>query len=195
MKTMQISGLIGAVLALASTPALAQSVPATNTSSADVAVLGRVASLCMLGTPSSSEINVGQMAATSGTRIGKIAVIGAQSVNLDGSFCNFGGTKLTVDATAMTNQDDGAAAPQPSFARAVNFTATASNWAATNAISTTNALVDGSSPSATGFGGTQGVPKLASIGLQVSSFTVPGDSLLVAGAYRGAVRVTLGPAE
>lgn len=169
--------------------------PATNTATADVPVIGRVASLCVLGTPSSSEINLGQMATTSGARVGRIATLTAAPVAIDGSFCNFGGTRLTVDASAMANLDDGGAAPQANFARAVNYTATVGSWAATDAAVTTAAATDGSSANASGFGGTLGVPKLASLSLTVSNFAVPSDALLVAGNYRGLVRITLGPAE
>jgi len=182
-----------ALLAPAQSFAATTTPPATSVQ-ADVTVVGRVASLCVLGTPSSPQIDVGQMAATSGTRVGKIATLPAQSVVLDGSFCNFGGTMLTVDATALTNLDDGGVAPPANFARAVNYTATASNWAGINAAATTAALGDGSSATKTGLGGTQGTPKLSAINLEVSNFTVPTDSLMVSGRYQGAVRITLGPA-
>lgn len=188
-----ISLLAGA--ALMSPSAAFAAGPATNTATADVTVLGNVASLCVLGTPSSSEINLGQMVNTSGSRVGRIATLSAAPVAIDGSFCNFGGTKLTVDATAMTNQDDGGNAPQANFARAVNYTATVGSWAATDASVTTAAVADGSTATATGTGGTLGVPKLASLSLSVSGFQAPGDALLVAGKYRGLVRITLGPAE
>lgn len=194
MNAKLILAVSGAAL-LAPTQSFAADVPAaSNTAQADVTVVGRVASLCVLGTPSSPQIDLGQMAATSGTRVGKIATLAAQSVVLDGSFCNFGGTQLTVDATAMTNLDDGGVAPQANFARAVNYTATASNWAAGNAVVATAALGDGSVATATGSGTTQGTPKLAAINLTVSGFAVPTDSLLVSGRYQGAVRITLGPA-
>ena len=188
-----ISLLAGMALAAPATAFAAS--PATNSASADVAVIGNVASLCVLGTPSSSEINLNQMATTSGARVGRIATLSAPPVAIDGSFCNFGGTKLTVDATALTNQDDGGASPQANFARAVNYTATVGSWAATDAVVTTAAAADGSSPTATGTGGTLGVPKLASLSLAVSGFEAPADALLVAGNYRGLVRITLGPAE
>lgn len=193
MNAKLILAVSGAGLLLAPTQSFAATT-ATNTATADVTVLGRVAPLCVLGTPSSAQIDMGQMAATTGTRVGKIDTLAAQSVVLDGSFCNFGGTFLTVDATALTNLDDGGAAPQPSFARAVNFTATASNWAAANAVATTAALGDGSTATKTGFGGGQATPKLSAINLAVSGFTVPGDALLVSGRYQGAVKITLGPA-
>lgn len=195
MNSRLILAVSGAALLLAPAQSFAApAAPASNSAQADVTVVGHVASLCVLGTPSSPQIDVGQMVATSGTRVGKIATLAAQSVVLDGSFCNFGGTVLTVDATALTNLDDGGILPQANFARAVNYTATASNWAALNAAVTTAALGDGSSAVQSGLGGTQATPKLSAINLEVSNFTVPADSLLVSGRYQGAVRITLGPA-
>lgn len=191
----RLISLLAGLALVSPTGAFAAEGPATNTATADVTVIGNVASLCVLGTPSSTVIDLHQMATTSGSRVGRIATLSADPVAIDGSFCNFGGTKLTVDATAMTNQDDGGATPQANFARAVNYTATVGSWAATDASVTTAATADGSSATATGTGGTLGVPKLASLNLEVSGFQAPGDALLVAGNYRGLVRITLGPAE
>jgi type 1 fimbria pilin len=176
------------LLAIA-TPALAQ---ATDSDSADVRVTGRVAPLCILGEPSRATVDLGQMAATSGSRVGRIAVLPAQDVTLPGSFCNFAGSALTVSTTALVS--DTAGSPPSGFARAVNYTATGSGWAASSTSATSGAGADGSNPTASGTGATQPLPKLADIQVQLSSFTVPSDALLLADNYNGLVTVTLGPA-
>lgn len=178
-------------IALAALPAVAMA-QATDTDTANVAIDGRVASLCILGDPTPATVDLGQMAATSGTRVGKIAVLPSQTVTLPGSFCNFAGSALRVDATALVSTD--ASAPPAGFVKAVNYTATASGWAASDAVATTAALADGTSPTASGTGATQPLPNIADIQVALSSFTTPGDAILVAGDYSGAVVVTLGPA-
>lgn len=183
----QLTGLVAIALAGLPASALAQS-----TATGTVAIDGRVAPLCILGDPSPATVNLGQMAATSGTRTGRIAVLPAQTVTLPASFCNFAGSRVTVTATALTSSD--ASSPPAGFARAVNYTATATGWAAGNAVATSQALANGTSPSTTGTGATQPLPKLADIGVTLSNFTVPGDLLMVAGNYSGLVVVTLGPA-
>ncbi|HET9630052.1 MAG TPA: hypothetical protein VFP14_11275 [Novosphingobium sp.] len=179
---------LGVTLAIAfgAAPAMAQ-----DSDSAKVSVTGQVAKLCVLGTPSSAVIDLGQMANTSGARVGKRAAIANKSVTLPGSFCNFANSVVTVSATALTADD--ATAAQPGFARAVNFTATASNWAATDAVATTSADEQGAGADASGSGSVQGLPKLADIGLTLSGYDVPGDKLLVSGGYTGSVTVTLAP--
>lgn len=175
---------------------LAAALPAAaygqSTATGNVAVGGKVALICILGDPSSALIDLGQMATTSGTRVGRITTIAARSVSLPASFCNFAGSAVRVDATALRSVDP--AAPPTGFARAVNFTATATNWAATPAAATTAAVANGSTAAASGTGSTQPLPKISDIGLTLSSFTVPGDAILVAGTYNGTIVVTLGPA-
>jgi hypothetical protein len=162
----------------------------TDTATGDVTVGGNVARLCVLGQPSPPSIDVGQMAETSGTRVGRIRTIGTQSVILPGSFCNFAGSAVSVAATALVVNDT--LSVQPGFARAVNFTASASNWAATPT-ATTTATAGGGTPTATGTGASQPLPKIADVRLDLTSFTAPSDALLVAGTYSGLVVVTLGP--
>lgn len=178
-----LSGL-GAV-----TPAFAQ---ATDTDSADVRVTGRVAPLCILGEPSTASVDLGQMAATSGSRIGRLAVIPAQEVTLPGSFCNFAGSALSISTTALVSESAGT--PPAGFARAVNFTASGSGWANGGTSATSSALADGNNPSSQSTGATQPLPKLSDIQVQLSNFTVPSDALLLADNYNGLVTVTLGPA-
>jgi hypothetical protein len=163
----------------------------TDTATADVTVGGNVARLCVLGQPSPPTIDVGQMAETSGTRVGRIRTITTQVVTLPASFCNFAGSAVSVSATALVVNDN--LAVQPGFARAVNFTASASNWAGSPTNVTTAASASGATPSATSTGASQPLPKIADVRLELTNFSAPGDLLLVAGTYSGLVTVTLGP--
>lgn len=165
---------------------------AQSTQTGTVAVEGSVRPVCILGNPNPALVNLGQLSAASGPRTGKIAVIPSQTVILPASYCNFAGSVVTVSATALTSSDT--SAPQAGFVRAVNYTATATNWASGGSSATTAALRDGSSATANGSGATQPLPKVADISLTLSSFTTPGDLILVAGNYSGNVIVTLGPA-
>lgn len=178
------------VLALAALPAsaMAQSASATGT----VAIDGRVAPICILGGPNPALIDLGVMIATSGTRAGRIDALPSRSVSLPTSHCNFAGSQVTVTANALLAAN--VAAPASGFARAVNYTATATGWAAANAVTTTAATASGSSASSSGTGGNHPLPKLADIGVTLSAFSVPGDALLIPGNYSGTVTVTLGPA-
>lgn len=181
------------ILALAAwpfiaTPAFAQ---ATDTGRAEVAVAGNVAPLCILGAPDSATVNLGQMVSTSGPRIGRVAALPSQQVNLRNSFCNFAGSAINVSVTALVSADT--AALQPGFARAVNYTANVANWAAGTASATSAASAAGATPTASGSGATQPLPKQADLAVTLTNFTVPSDQLLVSGNYQGAVVITLGP--
>lgn len=178
-----------ALIVLAAFPATAI---AQTTETGTVAVEGQVRPVCVLGDPNPALVNLGQLSANSGPRTGRIAVIAPRTVTLPASYCNFAGSVVSVTATALTSNDT--SAPQPGFARAVNYTASASNWASGTSTATTAALRDGTVPTASGFGATQPLPKIADITLTLSSFTAPGDLILVAGNYSGTVVVTLGPA-
>jgi type 1 fimbria pilin len=190
MMSMKLPLILAAAFAAASGPAYAQ---ALNSDNGDVAISGQVASLCILGAPSESAIDLGQMIATSGTRVGKIAPLGSQQVTLLGSFCNFAGTSLKVSAQALVANDS--ATLESGFARAVNYKAEVSNWAATSASATTEATAGGATPLKEALGGTQATPKLADLTLSLSNFTVPSDLLLIAGGYNGVVTITLGPSN
>lgn len=181
--------MIMAGFALGANPAWSQE---SDTDTADVAVNGSVAPLCILGQPTPATVDLGQMVATSGSRIGRIAVLPNQVVNLPGSFCNFAGSAVDVSVTALVAVDN--TAVQPGFARSVNYTASVGNWAASPAVATSSAMADGSNPTATGTGATQPLPRIADVAVTLSNFTVPSDLLLISGHYQGAVVVTLGPA-
>ena len=169
------------------TPAFAQ-----DSDTETVAVAGQVAPLCILGTPSQSSVNLGQLVDVSGTRVGRLTVIANRTVSMPQSFCNYANSAIRVDATALTGSDT--STPPTGFARAVNFGATVSGWATTNAVATTAATAAGTSPTATATGGTQPAPKIGDVTLTLGTFSVPSDALLVAGNYSGQVVITLGPA-
>ncbi|MCX7284619.1 MAG: hypothetical protein NTX28_11360 [Novosphingobium sp.] len=183
--------------ALLSLPLFAQPVfaqeAASDTDSAQVAVTGSVARLCILGEPSRAVVNLGQMAQTSGAGVGRLAALSDQTVSLPGTFCNFAGSTLGVTASAIVGSATGA--PPSGFANAVNYTATASGWGSEATIATTTAAADGSSPDASASGSVQPQPKLGTVDVALSSFTAPQNGLLVAGDYSGLVTVTLGPVQ
>lgn len=185
----KLASLLATSLVLAPVAAMAQ---ASDSDTGSISIDGRVAPICILGDPSPALVDLGQLAATSGMRIGRLAVLGPRTVTLPASFCNFAGSAVRLDATALQGAET--SSPQPGFARAVNYTATASGWALGNAVVTTNALRDGSANTGSGTGAPQPLPKIADIGLTLSNFSVPGDLLLVAGNYSGTVIITLGPA-
>ncbi|MEN9924758.1 hypothetical protein ACQKOE_16270 [Novosphingobium sp. NPDC080210] len=178
-----------ALIALVALPAAAS---AQSTESGEVAVEGSVRPICILGDPTPALVDLGQLSASSGPRTGRIAVIPSRTVILPASYCNFAGSVVSISATALTASD--ATAPSAGFARAVNYTASATGWATGASSATTAALGDGTTPTANGTGATQPLPKVADISLTLSSFTAPGDQILVAGNYSGNVIVTLGPA-
>jgi hypothetical protein len=171
---------------------LASSAFAQDSDSETVAVNGQVAPLCILGTPSQSSINLGQLVDVSGTRVGRLTTIANRVVTMPQSFCNYANSAIRVDATALIGSDT--STPPTGFARAVNYGAAVSGWATANAAATTAATAAGTNPTATATGGTQPEPKIADVTLTLSSFAVPSDQLLVAGNYSGQVVITLGPA-
>jgi hypothetical protein len=162
-----------------------------QTADGQAAVTGSVANVCVLGAPSPASINLGQLSTTSGTRAGKLDAIAAQTVSLPASWCNFGGTRISISSTALLAAD--ASTPPPGFTRAVNFTSSVTTWGSPNAQVTTNAAANGASAAASGDSGVQADPRAANLSLQLSQFAAPGDGFLVTGAYSGSVTVTLGP--
>lgn len=180
--------LIAGVL-LCAQPGWAQEAAAD---SGDVSVNGLVAPLCILGSPTPGVIDLGQMVNTSGPRIGRIATIVERQVSLANSFCNFAGSTVSVEVSALQLTQD--VAVQPGFARAVNFSASAGNWATSPTTARSAATAAGAAASQTSTGAVQTLPRLADIGVTLSDFAVPADLLLISGSYQGAVVITLGPA-
>jgi hypothetical protein len=157
-----------------------------------VGVNASVDGVCRLGPPSRPSVNLGEMAARSGMRVGRLATLLEVTVTLPDSYCNFGGTKVTIRAEALVQPDDSAL--PPGFARAVNYTSTVTTWATTPPVITTAAGADGASPVAEGSGSTEPAAKLTDLTLALSDFNVPSDARLMAGNYHGQVTITLGPA-
>ena len=158
-----------------------------------VSIDGTVAGRCVLGSPSQAAVPLGVLIDTAGPRAGRLRPIAATTINFPGSWCNFANTRISVSANAILAAD--ATAPSAGFARAVNFTSTVTNWAASNAAVTTAASAAGGTAAATGNGGTNPAPKLADLTMTLNNFAVPSDLLLVTGNYAGAVTITLGSAS
>lgn len=167
---------------------------ATDTDSGEVAVNGRVAAICVIGEPSQATIDLGQLIALSGTRVGRIGAVGQQSVTLPNSFCNFAGSVATIQASALVETSATIAAVSPGFARAINYAASAGEWGGGSATTSTVAAADGSSAISSGTSSVQPLPRLTDIVVSLDGWSVPSDALLVAGDYGGLVRITLGPA-
>lgn len=172
--------------------ASAGSAGAQTAADGNVGVNANVDGICRLGPPSRPSVDLGEMAARSGTRVGRLAAQLEVTVTLPDSYCNFGGTQLTIHALALV-QPDSSVLPA-GFARAVNFTSTVTTWAATPPLITTAASADGASPAAAGSGGIEPAAKLTDLVLALSGFNVPSDARLMAGNYQGQVTITLGPA-
>lgn len=160
--------------------------------SGDVAVNGVVAPLCILGAPSPAIVDLGQLVNTSGQRIGRVAALGDRQVSLANSFCNFAGSAVSVEVTALQLAQN--VALQSGFAQVVNYSVSAGNWAASPSTARSAASANGATPTQTSSGAVQNLPRIADISVTLSDFAVPADSLLVAGTYQGAVVITLGPA-
>lgn len=179
--------------ALLPSTALAQAV-ATDTDTADVTINGRVSPICVIGEPSQAVVDLGQLIALSGSRVGRIAALGAQTVTLPDSFCNFAGSVASIEATALVETSASVASTSPGFARAVNYDASAGQWGGGSADTGTSAAADGSGATSTGASAVQPAPRLTDIVVSLDGWSAPSDNLLVAGDYSGLVRVTLGPA-
>jgi hypothetical protein len=182
----QIVSLVVLALAALPLPAAAQAAAEGN-----VGVDGRVAPVCILGDPNPATVNLGQLSAASGPRTGRVATIANRTVVLPTSRCNFAGTVITVQTTALIVNDP--AAPPTGFTRAVNYTGSVAGWTSGAAAATSSALRDGTNATGTSTGAVQPLPRLADLTLTLSNFTTPGDGFLVAGNYSGTVVITLGP--
>lgn len=158
----------------------------------EVQVNGRVAPICVLGEPIDKVINLGTMIDTSGPRIGRIAALAPRTVVMPNSFCNYGNTTVSISASALTEQ--GGAALNTGFSRAVNYRVAVSPWASSDAVVETNAGANGSAPPSSGTSATQSLPKLVDLTMRLSDFSSASDALLVAGNYAGVIVITLGPA-
>lgn len=179
------------LLTLALTAALAGPALAAESDSETVNISGTVSKICTLGAPTPASVDLGELINTSGAEIGRLATIADREIELPNSFCNYAGTKLTVEGRALLADDT--STPPANFSRAVNFSSTVDGWAATPAEVTTAATATGADPTASADGGVVGAPRMSDLTVTLSDFSAPGDALLVAGGYEGSVTVTLGP--
>ncbi|WP_126176158.1 hypothetical protein [Tsuneonella rigui] len=174
---MRKSLLLLAPVALAATPALAQTADATGTVSIDGSVAGR----CLFTTPSAT-ISLNELALSgSDTNAGKLntAAVNGKTATLVG-WCNSAAAGMTVQAFPLLN----AATSATGFTNRVDFTATAT---ANSASGTDTTLVAGSgTPVSVGM-------FTGNVGVALSASSAPGNALLVAGTYNGSVEVTLSP--
>jgi hypothetical protein len=146
----------------------------------------QVSRVCVLGEPTPAGLALGQISETSGARVGRLATIATQTIQLPGTFCNYGGAALAISASPLA-VTSGAA--QAGFIGAVNYTCSISAWGATAAAvrtSATNAAGDATSS-------TSAAPKATDLTLVVSDFATATDDLLQPGAYLALVTITLGP--
>lgn len=174
---MRKSLLLLAPLALAASPALAQTADSTGTVSIDGSVAGR----CLFTTPSAT-ISLNELALSgSDTSAGKLntAAVNGKGATLVG-WCNSAAAGMTVKAFPLLNT----AASASGFTNRVDFTATAT---ANSASGTDTTLTAGAgTPVSVGM-------FTGNIAVGLSAASAPGNALLVAGTYNGSVEVTLSP--
>jgi hypothetical protein len=188
--TVTLPALAAVLACLCPVPLLAQTQGDSDTG--EVQVIGSVAPVCVLGEPSERVIDLGTLIDTSGPRIGRMAALAPRQVTMQGSFCNYANTMVTIEASAMTEQTG--AAINTGFSRAVNYRVEVSPWAAIEADLLTAAGADGSGAAGIATSATQPLPQVSDLTMQLSDFAAPADALLVAGEYSGLITVTLGPA-
>jgi len=181
-------GLAATALAFASlaTSLAAAPAKAQDPARGNVGLDARVSQVCVLGEPNPAGLALGQISEASGTRMGRLAAIAAQTIQLPGTFCNYGGAALAISASPLAVTSGAAPA---GFTGAVNYTCSISAWGATAATvrtSATNAAGDGARS-------TSAAPKATDLTLVVSDFATATDDLLQPGAYLALVTITLGP--
>lgn len=178
-------GLAATTLALAASLA-GTSARAQDPARGNVGLDAQVSRVCMLGEPNPAGLALGQISEASGARVGRLAAIAAQTIQLPGTFCNYGGAALAISASPLAVTSGVA---QAGFTGAVNYTCSISAWGATAATvrtSATNAAGDG-------VRSTSAAPKATDLTLVVSDFAAATDDLLQPGTYLALVTITLGP--
>ncbi|MGA0602870.1 hypothetical protein ACO2Q3_19330 [Caulobacter sp. KR2-114] len=165
--------------------------PSTSTSTVGpMPVTGNVPAICSSGAISGGDnvFGVGVLIDT-GTGL-LLQNLTAPPKTIGASFCNSRST-ITVSATPLVAQNFTDTAPT-NFSKSVDFTATASGWTDTAAVTNTGAAQN---PNATQ---TRTTPFTGPITVTVSNFTTTGGSnlLMVADTnYQGTVTVTLAVAS
>ncbi|TCS13147.1 hypothetical protein [Caulobacter sp. BK020] len=178
-------GLAATTLALAASLA-GTSARAQDPARGNVGLDAQVSRVCMLGEPNPAGLALGQISEASGARVGRLAPIAAQTIQLPGTFCNYGGAALAISASPLAVTSGVA---QAGFTGAVNYTCSIGAWGATAATvrtSATNAAGDG-------VRSTSAAPKATDLTLVVSDFATAADDLLQPGTYLALVTITLGP--
>ncbi|MGR4863811.1 hypothetical protein [Caulobacter sp. LARHSG274] len=178
-------GLAATVLALANLAGTSNA-RAQDVARGSVSLGAEVGRLCVLGAPSPAGVALGQISASSGASLGRLAAIPPRTVQLPGSFCNYAGAALAITASPLAVTSG---VTQPGFAGSVNYTCTISAWGATAATVRTSAQ----STTGTGTSSTNTVPKETDLTLVMSDFASQTDDLLQPGAYLALVTITLGP--
>ncbi|MBI1684317.1 hypothetical protein [Caulobacter hibisci] len=145
----------------------------------------QVAQVCVLGTPTPGALALGQISEASGTRVGRLATIASQSIQLPGTFCNYAGAALAITASPLAVTTT----TQAGFVGSVDYTCTISAWGATSATVRTSAT----NASGVGSPSTNAAPQETDLTLVVSDFATASDDLLQPGAYLALVTITLGP--
>lgn len=146
----------------------------------------QVSQICVLGPPTPAGLALGQISESSGDRVGRLADISDRTIQLPGSFCNYGGAALSISASPLALTEGG---PSAGFIGSVNYTCTINAWGTTAATVRTSAT----NSSGDGVRSISPLPKQADLTLVVSDFAGQSDSLLQPGSYLAVVTITLGP--
>ena len=151
--------------------------------------------VCKLGATSAPSIPLGVIAQVSGGGIGRLRTdLGERVITVD-AWCNTS-SAINVTAQAMLGPVFGDTPATAVFARTVNFRARATGWTAdaqapaiaSNGDRFGNGQVSLTSPDSSVSG-----PNQATLSIRLDQFAVPANSLLIGGAYAGAVIVTITP--
>lgn len=179
--------LASSALIAATAPAMAQD---SASAAKNFAVSGTVPALCIGGTATGGDETF-DLGVLIDTTTGFLRTdLAAAPKTLTGSFCTARST-IAIAATPLLAQNF-TATPPAGFSRSVDFTATASGWTATPASFATGASTNPAATQSrtTAFSGP--------ITVGIGSFSTTGGSalrLVSDTAYRGAVTVTLTPAN
>lgn len=156
--------------------------------SATITLTGSVDKACHMGSPSSSTISLGALAAQSD---GTLASITVSPVTISGSWCNAGSTIGIIGTPIIAQSYTGA--PPSGFTKAVNYSLTASGWTTTAAVFVTTGDSSGGGSGTTPTTQPAISPVAQNITVGLSNFATPAAGLrLVADPnYSGTITVTL----
>jgi hypothetical protein len=156
---------------------------------------GEAPKTCVLRSPDEATLSVGEMVdPTSGELTRTLASNASdQSTTIENSWCNTAST-ITVVATPMVAQNF-IGLPPPGFTKAINYKATVSGWATSNAVFVTSGDEAGFQHSNTPGSQTLTTPNTATITIAIGNLASPsaGDFLVADKDYSGSVTLTLTP--